>query len=231
MNSISELRRDIVSGEWVVVATGRAKRPNEFAKDKKRPLKQSQKTCPFEKLLPNPLAVYSKDSEWWVQVVTNKYPAFGQHYDTKHTCPRLQENGPYVWMDGTGFHEIIISRDHERNIAEMSDEETELIVRSVQDRYLAIKKDSCVEYISVIQNHGRGAGASIAHPHLQLIAIPVIPPDINSSLQGSDRYFKENRKCVHCVVIQYELQKKERVVYENKDFFIFFNNHMHVCMK
>lgn len=230
--SFSELRRDIVSGEWVVVATGRARRPDEFIKVKKTKLKQSVQDCPFEVLQPDPLVEHSKDSPaspelgrgraegWWVQVVNNKYPAFSQPHDGKRVCPKVYKNGPYEWMRGMGYHEVAISRDHERNISRMSLEETELVIRSFQDRFLAIKQDECVKYVSVFQNHGKESGASIAHPHLQIVAVPVIPPDVKSSLDGSDKYFKEYKECVHCVVIRHELQRKERVIYENSDFIV-----------
>ncbi|MDP3710557.1 MAG: galactose-1-phosphate uridylyltransferase [bacterium] len=221
MDAFSELRRDIVSGEWVVVATGRAKRPDDFAKAKKQILKQPAEGCPFEILQPEPLVVYSKNSEgWWVQVVNNKYPAFSQSHSAKHACPKITKNGPYEWMEGVGYHEVVVSRDHERNIAKMSDEEVELIIRSFQDRFLAIKKDSCAQYVSVFQNHGLGAGASIAHPHLQIVAVPVIPPDVGQSLEGSKNYFHQNKECVHCVVIKYELHDKSRIVYENEHFLV-----------
>lgn len=221
MDSFSELRRDIVSGEWVVVATGRARRPDEFAKAKKQKLKQSVQDCPFEISQSSPLVAYSKDSEgWWAQVVQNKYPAFSQPHDGEQVCPTVLKNGPYEWMRGKGYHEVVISRDHERNISRMSLEETELVVRSFQDRFLAIKQDKCIKYISVFQNHGKESGASIAHPHLQIVAVPVIPPDVESSLEGSNKYFKEHKECVHCVVICHELQKKERIIYENSEFVV-----------
>lgn len=220
MHSLSELRRDIVSGEWVVVATGRARRPNEFAKFKPPRLRQAKKTCPFEKILSEPLVVLSKDSGgWWVQVVSNKYPAFSQQvHSGEHKCPAKLQNGPYEWVEGMGFHEIIISRDHQRNIAQMSVLETELIIQSMQERYLAIQKDPCIKYISILQNHGHGAGASISHPHLQIVSIPVIPPDVGRSLIGSRDYFRKHKKCVHCVVIEHELKDKKRIVYENDRF-------------
>lgn len=221
-NAFSELRRDVVSGEWVVVATGRARRPDEFAKVKKNKLKQSVEDCPFEVLQSNPLVEHSKDSEgWWVQVVNNKYPAFSQSHDGKQVCPHVVKNGPYEWMQGRGYHEVVISRDHERNISQMSLEETELVIRSFQDRFLAIKQDGCVKYVSVFQNHGKESGASLAHPHLQIVAVPVIPPDVEDSIYGSSQYFKDHKECVHCVVIRYELQKKERIVYENEEFIVF----------
>ena len=100
----------------------------------------------------------------------------------------------------------------------MSVEDIELVVRAMQDRYLGAAKDDCVKYVSIFQNHGKTAGASISHPHFQLIAIPVIPPDVNRSLHGSQKYYEEHQKCVHCVMLEYSYANRQRVVYENEHF-------------
>lgn len=230
---ISELRRDPVSRDWVVIAVGRAKRPH-FRK-RKPSLKESMARCPFQKL-PETLVLYSLndredprtrkqkhpgpkeiwDSPWWVRVVKNLYPAFG-----RGKCTVEHTRGPYKWMEGVGHHEVVITKDHWRSFAEMSDEETELVVRAYQDRYLSFKEDVCVKYISLFHNKGWSAGASIFHPHSQIIAIPVIPPDINRSFKGAARYYKKTGHCVHCVVLDYELEVQERIVYENEHFLVF----------
>lgn len=210
---ISELRQDLVSGDWVVIATGRAKRPHDFLKQKREPFGQPLQRCPFERLNAQALSVYSRDEEWWVEVIPNKYPAFG-----KGVCALFHKAGPYQWGDGVGFHEVVITRDHKRSIAEMSDEETELIIKAYQDRYLALKEDECVEYVSIFHNHGKLSGATISHPHSQIIAIPVIPPDVGRSLKGSSEYFHKNKACVHCAIVHYEMRAKERILYENDHF-------------
>jgi UDPglucose--hexose-1-phosphate uridylyltransferase len=215
---ISELRQDIISGDWVVIATGRAKRPHEFLKQKRPLFSQPRKTCPFENLHEEALLFYAfggrqEKNNWWVEVIPNKYPAFG-----KGACSLFHQVGPYHWTEGVGFHEVVITRSHERSIAEMSREEVELILRVYQERYLAIKKDECVRYISILHNHGRLSGATIFHPHSQIIAIPVIPPDIGKSIRGSKDYSSRHKACIHCLVLRYELKAKERIIYENESF-------------
>lgn len=213
--TISELRQDLVSGDWVVIATGRAKRPHEFLRQKREPFRQPRATCPFEKIHTDALSVYSIDENWWVEVIPNKYPAFG-----KGVCALFHGVGPYQWTRGVGFHEVVISRGHEKSWAEMSDEEAELVVRAYQDRYLALKDDDCVEYVSIFHNHGKLSGATVAHPHSQIIAIPVIPPDVGRSLHGSAEYYHKNRACVHCFMLRYERKIKERIIYENDHFLV-----------
>ncbi|TSC67125.1 MAG: Galactose-1-phosphate uridylyltransferase, partial [Parcubacteria group bacterium Gr01-1014_66] len=69
---------------------------------------------------------------------------------------------------------------------------------------------------SLFHNHGRLAGATIAHPHSQIIALPVLPPDIKRSLDGARQYYEQHHECVHCVMVAYEKQEKKRVIYENE---------------
>lgn len=205
MKSISELRQDLVSGDWVVIATGRSKRPNDFIVPKRPAFAQPKSTCPFEK--------YFAGSDRWVQTIPNKYPAFD-----KGICAVFDTKGPYVLTNGAGMHEVVITADHTRSFAAMTDQEAALVVRMYQDRFRVLQEDNCVKYISLFHNHGRLAGASLSHPHSQIIAIPVVPPDVASSLAGSERYFAKEKKCVHCVMLHYDLKSKERLIYESEYF-------------
>lgn len=208
----------MVSGDWVVIATARAKRPHDFLTPKRPSFAQPKSTCPFEKRFPNARTVIAQDgghraSDWWVQAIPNKYPAF----DTG-ICAVFTAMGPYVSTNGTGAHEVVITRDHTRSFADMSDHEAELVVRTYQDRFRVLRDDPCVQYISLFHNHGLLAGASISHPHSQIIAIPVVPPDVASSIEGSGRYFAKEKKCVHCVMLRYDLRERTRVIYESDGF-------------
>lgn len=232
MKSASELRQDIITGDWVVVATGRARRPDEFARRSRLKEKaQPKKNCPFEKLMPSALVVYDRRGErfeitpkdksylksnWWLEVVPNKYPAFG-----RGTCAVEKRVGPYRMQDGVGFHEVVITRDHTRSISKMTQSEAGMVIRAYRHRYLALKDQPCVEYISIFHNHGRESGATISHPHSQIIAIPVIPPDISRSLRGSAEFYKRNKRCSHCVMLGFELKDKKRIIYKNRSFVAF----------
>ncbi len=224
MTSVSELRQDIVSGDWVVVATGRAKRPDDFLKERRSESTRSRRMCPFERRAEKSLLMFMHggakkgrdESDWWVEVVSNKYPALGSGM---HASRR--QAGPYHWMEGIGFHEVVVTRDHERSFGLMDDAEAELVVRAYQERFLALREKPNVKYISIFHNHGRHAGATIAHPHSQIITLPVIPPDFGRSLTGSAAYQHEHKSCVYCTLIAYELKVKERLVWENKHFIVF----------
>lgn len=221
---ISELRKDLVSGDWVTIATGRINRPKSLFLKQKKEISDI-KRCPFENPqksgnYPPILTFYKnaleKPNDWLIQVIPNKYPAFGVG-----TCSDEKQEGPYKRLEGYGFHEVIIYRHHTKDPSKFDQKTTSYMFLAFIKRYQALKNQNCLKYISIFHNHRKEAGASIAHPHSQLIAIPVIPPDIYRSLQGSTDYYRANKKCVHCVMINWELKEKKRLIFENKNYICF----------
>ncbi|TSC78176.1 MAG: hypothetical protein G01um101433_372 [Parcubacteria group bacterium Gr01-1014_33] len=220
MKLISELRQDIVSGDWVVIARVRARRPHDFLGQKRVSFNQPKRTCPFETLAGDALLAYpvdgaGKKERWWVEVIPNKYPVFA-----KGICAVFNRAGIYQWTEGAGAHEVVVTKDHTRAFDAMSDEEVELVARAYQDRYTILKEDECAQYVSIFHNHGRLAGATIRHPHSQIIVLPVVPPDVGRSIKGSEEYFREHKKCVHCVMVKFEQEEKARVIYANERFIV-----------
>ncbi len=215
----SELRQDIVTGDWVVIATGRAKRPDAFAEIPRIPAQNE--SDPFE----NPeesgqekdvLIYRSENDDWSLRVIPNKYPAFSRG----KTAKELSE-GPYFAMNGVGYHEVIVTRDPHRSLALLDTWQVAEVIDAYQERYLDLMNKKSVNYIQVFHNHGKEAGASIAHPHSQLMAIPVISPYIELELDGSERYYSSNKEKVYSVITEYESAHKKRVVFENDHFIAF----------
>lgn len=211
----SELRQDLVSGDWIVMAPSRAKRPHDLIKKPVKRQRAPKIGCPFEDPQksgnPEPYLIYPDKAHWQLQVLENKYPAISH----QKTCGILVERGPFSVFPPTGHHDLIITRDHNKNFSRLSPAEALMVFQAFQDRYLMIFNDSCLSYISFFHNWGPTAGASVYHPHYQMIALPVVPPDIQHSLAGSKRYFKENKHCVHCAMIEWEKRDKKRIVFEN----------------
>lgn len=229
-----EFRKDLVSGEWILLAPERRKRP---AFGEKKPKKESAVSkakrlavCPFEDPQKSgnpfpilwyphpktPLKKRGKFSEWFVQVMPNKYPLLWLPSEPK--CPTIHTFGPEQTLKGTGFHELLITRDHFKTIDKMSVEEAECLLRAYQARYQVLASDPCVSYVLIFHNQGKLAGASLEHPHSQLVALPVVDPDIANSLAGSAEYYKKHRKCIHCTMLEWELKQNKRIVYKNKHF-------------
>lgn len=223
----SELRLDLASENWVIIATGRAKRPELFKKEKKPSEKVSKKGCPFCEIAKQtqPTLIFSKGKEvkedelpkdWTLAVIPNKFPAFlpGESLDKK------LEGGIYQVINAVGYHEVVVMRDHNKHLALLSEAGLKEVIDAYQSRYQSLMKKPFVSHIAVFHNHGSEAGASIYHPHSQIITTPLIDPDLKQALSVSKDYFKKNKECVYCRMARFEMKAKKRVVFENKDFLV-----------
>ena len=209
----SEFRRDLISGEWITIAMGRTRRPTDFSSPQERKPSPIE-TCPFEDVVVSghepPLLVLKNGQGRLVQVVKNKYPIVKHEH-----CPGEMKRGPFSVLEGTGFHEVVILGDHQRQIADLTLDEIALLLGAYQERYRALSREPCIRYILILHNFGEEAGASLWHPHSQIVAIPVLPPDVERSLRGSQDYFRSHRECVHCLILGWEEKEGSRIISEN----------------
>jgi len=216
-----ELRKDPVIGRWVIIATERAKRPSAYLQ------KSEQKKggfCPFcegnEKHTPPEVLSYRPggtkrdESGWWIRVVPNKFPALqveGQ--------PKRMGLGMYDKMNGIGAHEVVIETpDHETSIADLPVKQVEEVIWAYRDRSIDLRKDKRFQYILIFKNHGREAGATLDHPHSQLIALPIVPKRVQEELAGAEKYYQYKERCVFCDIVNQEMHDHVRVVAENDTF-------------
>jgi len=217
-----EFRRYPVIGRWVIISSERAKRPFAFVKYERE--KNSQEECPFcwgnESFTPPEILAYrqpgtQKDKPgWWVRVVPNKYPALRVEGDVIRSA-----EGIYDKITAVGAHEVIIeTQHHDKDICELELRCVEDIFRAYRDRIVDLKHDIRFEYILIFKNCGYLAGATLSHPHSQLIAMPMIPVRIKQELSGSYKYYEYKERCVFCDIINFELSQSKRNIIENDDF-------------
>ncbi len=212
---MSEFRRDPVSHDWIIIAPERAKRPEQLLPKREPRHPTPKKTCPFEDLQKTgnwpPFFTIPDGSKWRVAVIPNKYPAL------RHSpvCAAPMQTGPYVHADGIGYHDLVVSRDHTKTIADLSLERGLEIFEALQRRYRAMAEDPCLYYTTAFFNWGTSAGASLFHPHYQVLSLPIVPPEVVDSLSGSARYFKKHHRCVHCDILKHERKVKKRIIEEN----------------
>ena len=224
---LNEFRQDIVSGDWVLISTERAKKPSPQETDKHSQLYQDKATCPFEDPQKSdhrdPLLVYNKSQkvvweagttgEWTTQVVKNKYPALKYGF-----CALPQNVGPFLVADGFGFHELVITRDHDKSFAQFTNEETAEVLKVYKERYNSISQDECGDYVLIFHNHGFLAGASVYHNHSQILSMPIIPPGILKNIKGAKDFFERTGERVHEMIIEWETEQNKRIIYENEKF-------------
>ncbi len=156
--------------------------------------------------------------EWTTIIIPNKFPAFSPHHQPPQP-PRIEGN-LFQTINAVGFHEVIITKDHQKSIGQLKTEQVKEIIDIYQERYLQLKKIPFVNYIAIFYNHGREAGASISHPHSQIITTPLIDVDSKRALLNSQKYYRKNKKCIYCQMNNWERKVKKRIVFENKDFLV-----------
>ena len=212
-----KLRQNIVTGEWVVIAPERAKRPEDFvmASSPKRPLDDK---CPF--CLSNIDSAYQfsiKDAETQnIYVIPNKFPAFSK------ADGLIQEGGDlYCSTKSLGGHEVIILKDHQKEIFDGGAEMLMELFGVYQKRILYYNQDPTIEYSMPIHNFGPEAGASIEHPHSQFFASSIMPNLISKEITGAKAFYEDKHQCVFCAMIEEEKRQGVRVVAENDDFIAF----------
>lgn len=231
----NELRKDYLLNRWVVIATERGRRPTDF---KPKPPAASNAVCPLcvgnEHMTPPAVLLYLKDNggikkshdppegirpqNWLLRVIPNLFPAFTppkQPQDAEHIA-----KNDCLW-DAIGHHEVIIeSPIHNDGPADASLAQIELVINAYLDRFHALAAEPFVRYISIFRNFGIEAGASLSHPHSQLIATPMVPTTLQGEYEASRAYHKEHGSCVFCDIIKRE-RNSPRWIAETEDFVVF----------
>lgn len=218
-----ELRKDPIVGRWVIVATERGKRSNDYHPAGAAPGVE-QRFCPFcpgneDKTPPEILAYRPEGSKpntpgWNVRVIANKFPALRIEGGLNR-----EGEGIYDKMNGVGAHEVIIENpDHKQTLATLTDKQVEEVLWSFRDRILDLKKDKRFRFVLLFKNHGAAAGATVEHSHSQLIALPIVPRNVIEELDGAKAYYNYKERCIFCDIIKQEQASKVRLVSENDHF-------------
>ncbi|HXX58411.1 MAG TPA: galactose-1-phosphate uridylyltransferase [Thermodesulfovibrionales bacterium] len=217
-----ELRKDPISGRWVIIAVERGKRPTDFTS----PPVQRRKGgfCPFdpgnEYTTPPEIMAFRPSSAqpngpgWTLRVMPNKFPAL-QIYGN---LDRAGE-GMFDKMNGVGAHEVIIETpDHQLSLSTMSPKAVEDVLWAYYLRLTDLKKDVRFKYVLIFKNEGDAAGASLEHSHSQLIAVPIVPKIVKEEIDAARNYFEYKERCIFCDVINQEIGSGKRVIYENSGY-------------
>jgi len=220
---MSELRFDPIRRRWSIIATERRFRPHEFRRPEPEPPGEVS-GCPFEygnehHTPPEILAVADQPRQpdtpgWQVRVVPNKFPAL-----RVEGALTREGVGLFDRVSGIGAHEVIVETPHhERPLADMSADEIVPIFRAARERLVDLRKDIRIRYVLIFKNHGRDAGASLYHPHSQIIATPVIPTVVVEELNVARQHWGHKERCIFCDMIQQERTYSSRVAFETSEF-------------
>lgn len=219
-----ELRRDPIVGRWVIVNTDNPRLPQDYECEVHA---QKGGSCPFcygnESITPPEIESFRHlhtapdTSGWQVRVVPNKFPALKIEGDLDR-----RGLGIYDLSNGIGAHEVLIETPyHDKDIPDLLNEEVEKVISMYCRRSIDLIKDKRFKYIMIFKNHGPEAGASLEHPHTQLVALPMVPKNPLEEIRGAENYFKFRERCIYCDIIRQELEEKKRVISQNNHFLAF----------
>lgn len=217
---MSELRWDPLKLHWVIIATERGRRPRDFQSE---PQEKEVTNCPFcygneDKTPPEIFAIRptgpANSPGWKVRVIPNKYPVLRVEGDVKS-----RGYGVYDVMSGIGAHEVIIETPrHDQGLADLTPAEITDVLKAYRARYLDLRRDLRLRYMVLFKNHGVRAGATLAHSHSQLIAVPLMPPVAATELKICRDFFESKERCIFCDLIAFELETGSRIVREFPNF-------------
>jgi len=214
---VREIRiNPIVPTESVLIATARGMRPKKAEEQAPRDTRSHVETCPFctgnEHMTPPAISAYPDNEAWEVRIVENLYPILGDDTQNPHFSFGLQQT-----IDGYGRHEVIIDHNHHSiGLHEMSEAHLAILFGVYRDRMVQLyESNDRLRYVLVFKNYGPAAGASIPHTHSQIIAMPVVPENVQVEVQASSLFYEKHHRCIFCSLID-EALTFEATIYDRE---------------
>lgn len=205
-----ELRRDPITNDIVVLARNRSKRPMDKVRFQNYIETKDvyEKDCPFcrgnERHTEKPTFELKGEDGWLVRSVYNKFP--------------IVDSGS---NDIYGEHEVMIDTNrHNGSFYNMSKEEFLYLLKMYKNRYTSLSKNESIKYISIFKNFLRGAGASLNHPHSQIISLSIVPPEVENEINISKKYYKDYKKSLYKKIIEEEIKYKKRIINNSKSYLV-----------
>jgi UDPglucose--hexose-1-phosphate uridylyltransferase len=214
---MSELRRDPITGRYVIVAPERLLARAAF--ERPAPVgAMGGDMCPFcegqewvagrELLAWRPPDSPRDGRGWQVRVVVNREPALRIENRLGEAADPL-----FQTFGGIGAHEVIIETpDHGATFATMSVEQVQRVLWAWRERMRDLRRDTRLKSFLIVKSVGERAGSTLDHPHSQLLAMPLVPQHLEDEILGARAYHASTTTCVFCEVVAHELESGERVI-------------------
>lgn len=195
----AEIRRDYIYDEYVIIAPKRHNRPFDF-RGNDHPLIETASSPHLDEQglideLKSPLG------GWPVRVVKNKFPAI--------TLDNVKAYGQQEIVVDTPLSNMPPGK--------LSLESTEDVLMMFQKRLSALKRVPHIQYVQIFKNDGHHAGASLAHAHTQIFALPIVPPHLQEKARVADTYASKQHSHPFDDIIAYELKQKQRVIFDSDE--------------
>jgi UDPglucose--hexose-1-phosphate uridylyltransferase len=219
---VSELRFCAVKNRWTIIAPERKMRPQEFVLPRRPPpepandpfARGNERLTPPEILVLHGHGTPASGPGWQVRVFPNRFPVLRVEGEVGR-----EGVGLFDRVHGVGAHEVIVENpDPSREMADLPIEDVVLVLLAYRARLQDLRRDTRLRYILIFKNKGQEAGASVGHPHSQLIATPIIPPIVKQELASAREHYHRKERCLFCDIIREESHLGERVAIETDRF-------------
>lgn len=208
---MSELRWNPWLERWALIATGRRDRPKQHTFSPSTPVSPDP-ACPFcpgnEAKTPPELGAVRKGGTWSARAFDNKFPALSPGPPVP-----AEEDGLFSSMPARGRHEVIVDApDHCKGLGDFPGGHAADVLALLQERVRAIYGDPDIRAIVPYKNHGAAAGASLPHSHLQVAALPAVPPRIARERAAAEKHFLETGRSLLEETVSREIADGRRIV-------------------
>ena len=217
LQDYSHKRFNILTGEWVLVSPHRAKRPwqgqNEAVNNEKRPsYDESCYLCPGNTRINGEVNPEYTD----VFVFTNDFAAL------QNDSPTFNVNdGLLKAQSETGICKVIcFSPDHSKSLADMSASEIQKVVFTWQKEFKELSENPKINYVQIFENKGAVMGCSNPHPHGQIWSQSSLPNEVYKKNTQQLNYYNNNNSSLLGDYLTQELEKNERIIFENDGFVV-----------
>lgn len=217
LQDYSHKRFNILTGEWVLVSPHRAKRPwqgqNEAVNNEQRPSYDPEcYLCPGNTRINGEVNPDYTD----VYIFTNDFAAL------QSDSPDFSVNdGLLIAESEKGICKVIcFSPDHSKSLADMTPDEIQKVVFAWQKEYKELGANDLINYVQIFENKGAVMGCSNPHPHGQIWSQSTLPNEVDKKNTQQLKYFKEKNRSIVGDYIAQELDKKERIIFENDAFVV-----------
>ena len=204
----NELRKDYVLDRWVIVATGRGKRPDEFRKTREYETKAG--VCYFcpgnESMTPPEISRVREGEGWSIRVFPNKFPAVTLDADKSMSA-----------TPAYGEHDVIVETpQHDKGLSDLPVEHLARVLEVYSQRIEELSRREGIAYVMAFKNWGREAGASLEHTHTQLVSTPFVPKLVKEELEAARVYKSEKGSCPYCDAWKKEVSS-ERLIMQDEN--------------
>ncbi|MBF0502699.1 MAG: DUF4931 domain-containing protein [Candidatus Riflebacteria bacterium] len=224
---MSEIRQNLLTGEWVIIAPERGKRPANVTRPAEKPIVSSHSaTCPFcpgnENMVTDErFRISDAGGRWLIRSVVNRFSVLSvnSHVETHENGINQNPPGLRNQVPGVGLHEVIIEHPrHDLTPARYTFSHIQDLLGVYLNRFVEFAEDRRVKHVIVFKNHGEEAGASQQHPHSQIVGLPIVPGQIFERIGRSRRFHRDNGVCLSCRMIEEECRENTRLIEENEAF-------------